>query len=84
MLLQLFLKDQLAATYGNLVHEGQFLEPAARDIEQFLASTQVTVSGTVKLQLMPYRFYVIGIESKHDLMSSEFGSYGEMNNAWLL
>lgn len=79
---QLFLKDQFSATYGNLVHEGQFLEPVARDIEQFLDSTQETVSGTVKLQLMPYRFYVIGIESKHDLMSSKFGSYGEMNNTW--
>ncbi len=79
---QLILKDQLSATYGNMVHEGQFLEPALRDIEKFLDNSQATVSGTVKLQLMPYRFYVIGIESKHDLMSSEFGSYGEMNNAW--
>jgi argininosuccinate synthase len=79
---QLFLKDQLSATYGSLVHEGQFLEPVARDIEKFLDSSQVTVSGTVNIRLMPYRFYVIGIESKHDLMSSQFGSYGEMNNAW--
>ncbi len=79
---QLFLKDQLSATYGSLVHEGQFLEPVARDIEKFLDSSQGTVSGTVNIRLMPYRFYVIGIESKHDLMSSQFGSYGEMNNAW--
>lgn len=79
---QLFMKDQLSATYGNLVHEGQFLEPVARDIEKFLDSSQETVSGKVKVQLMPHRFYVIGIESEHDLMSDEFGSYGEMNNAW--
>jgi argininosuccinate synthase len=25
---------------------------------------------------------VIGIQSRYDLMSSEFGSYGEMNNSW--
>jgi len=25
---------------------------------------------------------VLGIESSYDLMSSVFGSYGEMNNAW--
>ena len=27
-------------------------------------------------------FRSVGIESVHDLMSSKFGSYGEMNNAW--
>jgi len=26
---------------------------------------------------MPYRFQVIGIESKYDLMNSKFGKYGE-------
>lgn len=79
---QLFIKDQLAATYGNMVHEGQFLEPMMRNLEAFFNSTQQNVSGTVKIQLLPYRFFVVGIESKHDLMSSKFGSYGEMNNTW--
>jgi len=53
-----------------------------RNIETFLSETQVNVSGKVKVFLAPYRFHVVGIESKHDLMSSKFGSYGEMNNAW--
>lgn len=79
---QLAWKDQLAASYGSMVHEGQFLEPLMRDFEEFLDSTQDKVSGTVKLYLAPYRFHVIGIESEHDLMSSKFGSYGEMNNTW--
>ena len=30
----------------------------------------------------PYRFTVTGIESAHDLMSSRFGAYGEMNSGW--
>lgn len=79
---QLYWKDQLAVWYGNLLHEGQFLDPVMRNIEKFLEDTQHTVSGTVTLGLAPYRFYVVGIESDHDLMSSKFGSYGEMNNAW--
>ena len=79
---QLNLKDQVAQTYGNGVHEGQFLEPMMRDLETFFASTQQKVTGKVKVQLAPYRFYVIGIESENDLMSSKFGSYGEMNNTW--
>jgi len=79
---QLYWKDQLAVWYGNLLHEGQFLDPVMRNIEKFLDDTQTTVSGTVTVALAPYRFYVVGIQSPHDLMSSEFGSYGEMNNSW--
>ncbi|MNL37929.1 argininosuccinate synthase [compost metagenome] len=53
-----------------------------RNIEAFLADTQKVVSGKVFVELLPYRFNIIGIESAHDLMSNKFGSYGEMNNAW--
>lgn len=79
---QLYWKEQLANWYGNLLHEGQFLDPVMRNIEAFLTDTQQHVTGTAHVQLAPYRFYVSGIESKHDLMSAKFGSYGEMNNAW--
>ncbi|MDM1348007.1 argininosuccinate synthase [Myroides marinus] len=79
---QLSWKEQLAAFYGNYLHEGQFHDPVMRDMEAFLSSTQQTVSGKVIVELHPHRFVVIGIESEHDLMSNKFGSYGEMNNAW--
>jgi argininosuccinate synthase len=79
---QLYWKEQLANWYGNLLHEGQFLDPVMRNIETFLSDTQQHVSGTVHVQMEPYRFYVLGIESAFDLMSAKFGSYGEMNNAW--
>ena len=79
---QLNTKDPLANQYGSMVHEGQFLEPAMRDLESYLDATQDKVTGTVKVHLAPYRFHIIGIESKHDLMSDKFGSYGEMNNSW--
>lgn len=79
---QLSWKDQLAAFYGNWLHEGQFHDPVMRNIEAFLSDTQDTVSGKVFVKVNPYRFQIIGIESKHDLMSNKFGSYGEMNNSW--
>jgi argininosuccinate synthase len=53
-----------------------------RDIEAYLQSAQEQVSGRVFVQLHPYRFQVIGIESDNDLMSSKFGKYGEMNSGW--
>jgi argininosuccinate synthase len=79
---QLQWKDQLASFYGNWLHEGQIQDPVMRDIEAFLESSQQQVTGKVFVQLMPYRFQIIGIESKYDLMSSKFGKYGEMNNGW--
>lgn len=79
---QLSWKDQLAQFYGNWLHEGQYLDPVMRDIEAFLSHSQENVSGEVHIQLFPYRFQVLGIESAYDLMSSRFGKYGEMNLGW--
>jgi len=79
---QLFLKDQIASWYGNWMHEGMYLEPVMRDVEAFFTSSQQFVSGKVFVKLMPYRFELTGIDSKHDLMSAKFGSYGEMNRTW--
>lgn len=79
---QLQWKDQLAQFYGNWLHEGQILDPVMRDIEAFLQNSQQNVTGDVFVQLMPYRFQVIGIESKYDLMNSKFGKYGEMNTGF--
>jgi argininosuccinate synthase len=79
---QLSWKDNIANFYGNWLHEGQILDPVMRDIEAFLQSAQATVTGDVFVQVQPYYFQVIGIESKYDLMNSKFGKYGEMNNGW--
>ncbi len=79
---QLYWKEQLANWYGTLLHEGQYLEPVMRNVEKFLEDTQESVTGTVRVQLAPYHFYLLGITSPYDMMSSKFGTYGEMNKAW--
>jgi argininosuccinate synthase len=79
---QMLVKEQVASVYGGLVHEAQFLDPAARDIEALFERSQQCVSGTVYAALAPYRFQVTGVDSPHDLMSSQFGAYGEENRAW--
>ena len=79
---QLSWKDQLAQFYGNWLHEGQILDPVMRDIEAYFTSSQEQVTGKVSIQLLPYRFQIIGIESPNDLMSATFGNYGEINKAW--
>jgi argininosuccinate synthase len=79
---QLSWKDQISGFYGNYMHEGQMHDPVMRDIEAFLSSSQQTVTGRVIVELHPYRFVIVGVESDHDLMSNKFGSYGEMNEGY--
>ncbi|SDA74674.1 argininosuccinate synthase [Algoriphagus alkaliphilus] len=79
---QMFWKNQLSEFYGNHLHEGHYLDPVMRNLEAFLEDTQKYVTGDVRVLLQPYRFTLLGIESDHDLMSSKFGSYGEMNKGY--
>lgn len=79
---QQFQKDQLSNFYGMQIHEGNYLDPVIRDIESFFNSSQAKVTGDVFVTLSPFRFQLNGVESKHDLMNLDFGSYGEQNNKW--
>ena len=79
---QQYWKEQLGNWYGMFLHEAMYLEPVMRDIEKFLENSQDNVTGKVIIKLIPYTFQLVGIESDHDLMKSEFGQYGEMNKGW--
>ncbi|MHA7057544.1 argininosuccinate synthase [Aquimarina sp. M1] len=79
---QQYWKEQLANWYGMLLHEGNYLDPVMRNIEVFLQDSQKSVTGDVKVKLKPYHFVLEGIESEFDMMKSDFGQYGEMNNSW--
>lgn len=79
---QQYWKEQLANWYGMLLHEGNYLDPVMRNIEVFLEDTQKAVTGDVTVKLKPYQFILEGIDSDFDLMKSDFGQYGEMNNNW--
>ncbi|HEX7081151.1 MAG TPA: argininosuccinate synthase [Gammaproteobacteria bacterium] len=80
--LQMRVKDPLAQTYGDLVHEGKQLDPAARDIEALLASSQARVTGTVRCVLRPGSLFVAGAVSPHSLMAASRGKYGESAGEW--
>ena len=79
---QQYWKEQLANWYGMLLHEGNYLDPVMRNIEVFLDDSQKSVTGNVIVKLKPYHFTLEGIESQFDMMKSDFGQYGEMNNSW--
>ena len=79
---QQYWKDQVANWYGMFLHESQYLEPVMRDIEAMLQESQRHVNGEVILELRPYSFSTVGVDSKDDLVKTKFGEYGEMNKGW--
>lgn len=79
---QQYWKDQIGTWYGMFLHESQYLDPVMRDMEAFLESTQLHVSGTVEITLRPLGYTLVGVDSPYDLMKTDFGEYGEINKAW--
>lgn len=79
---QQYWKDQVANWYGMFLHESQYLEPVMRDIEAMLTESQRNVNGTAILELRPYGFSTVGVDSKDDLVKNKLGEYGEMQKGW--
>ena len=79
---QQYWKDQVANWYGMFLHESQYLEPVMPDIEAMLTSSQRHVNGKVTLELRPYGFSTVGVDSPDDLVKNPFGEYGEMQRGW--
>ena len=79
---QQYWKDQTANWYGMFLHESQYLEPVMRDIEAMLESSQRNVNGTVTLELRPYSFSTVGVDSPDDLVKNKLGEYGEGAKGW--
>ena len=79
---QAFWKDQLARFYGDRLHEGQYFDPALRDIEALITSSQARVTGETRVRLAPGRFQVVGTRSPHSMMDASVATYGEENRLW--
>jgi argininosuccinate synthase len=76
------IKETVAQPYGDLVHEGQHLDPVCRDIEALLQSSQARVSGEVSVLLRPGSMFVEGVTSPYSLMAASKGVYGESAGEW--
>ena len=76
------IKESVAGPYGDLVHEGQLLDPVCRDIEALLLSSQERVTGDVHVLLRPGQCFVEGVESAYSMMAASKGVYGEAVGEW--
>ncbi len=76
------IKDTVAQPYGDLLHEGQHLDPVCRDIEALLVSSQARVTGEAHVLFRPGAAFVEGVTSPYSLMSASKGVYGEAAGEW--
>jgi argininosuccinate synthase len=76
------IKELVSGPYGDLVHEGQLLDPVCRDIEALLLCSQERVTGVVHVQMRPGQAFVSGVESVYSLMTASKGVYGEAVGEW--
>jgi argininosuccinate synthase len=79
---QTFWKDHLSRFYGDRLHEGHYFDPALRDIEALITSSQERVTGDTRVRLAPGRFLVTGTRSPYSLMDRSVATYGEENRLW--
>jgi argininosuccinate synthase len=76
------IKELVSQPYGDLVHEGQLLDPVCRDIEALLLSSQERVTGDVHVLFRPGNLFIEGVESPYSLMAASKGVYGESVGEW--
>lgn len=76
------VKETAARTYGDLIHEGQFLEPTCRDLEALFRSSQVRVEGDVSILFRQGLAFVEGVTSPWSLRDVSRSTYGEAIGEW--
>ena len=70
-------KQQIALKFAELVYYGQWFTPLREELSAFVATTQQTVTGQVKLKLYKGNIIPAGITSPYSLYSEEIATFGE-------
>jgi argininosuccinate synthase len=69
-------KPLLEQRWAELVYDGQWFSPLRRAIDAFVASTQASVSGEVRLRFEPGACTVVGRRSDASLYDLSLATYG--------
>jgi len=69
-------------SFGDRLHEGHYFDPALRDIEALITSSQSRVTGETRIRCAPGRFLVTGARSPHSMMDPSVATYGEEHTLW--
>jgi argininosuccinate synthase len=71
------LKDELALRYADLVYDGRWWTPEREALDAGIASTQVRVTGSVRLKLYKGGVTVAGRESPYALYQPGYATFGK-------
>ncbi len=71
----LHYKQQIALKYAEMVYNGQWFHPLRESLDAFIASTQRSVSGSVRVKLLKGRATVAGTESPTSLYDPALASF---------
>ena len=70
-------KQSVAIKFAELVYNGLWYTPLREALSAFVAETQKTVTGEVKLKLYKGNITNVSLTSPYSLYSEEFASFGE-------
>lgn len=70
-------KEGVAVKYAELVYDGKWFCPLREALAAFVAETQKTVTGTVRMKLYKGNCTHVGIQSPYSLYMEEFATFGE-------
>ncbi|MXV92783.1 MAG: argininosuccinate synthase, partial [Chloroflexi bacterium] len=70
-------KDITASKYAELVYNGMWYSTLREALDGFVAITQATVTGTVRLKLYKGNIIVAGRQSPYSLYREDYASFGE-------
>lgn len=69
-------KEQVAIRYAELVYDGMWFSPLKEALDAFVDSTQLTVTGTVRLKLYKGNIMSAGAKSPYSLYHEGFVTFG--------
>jgi len=69
------MKNRLAQEYAQLVYDGLWFTPLRSALDAFVAETQKTVTGSVKVKLYRGNLTVAGRTSPHSLYNAKLATY---------
>jgi argininosuccinate synthase len=69
-------KEQVAIRYAELVYDGMWFSPLKEALDAFVDSTQLTVTGTVRLKLYKGNIISAGATSPYSLYHEGFVTFG--------
>ncbi|MDL2237924.1 argininosuccinate synthase [Christensenellaceae bacterium OttesenSCG-928-K19] len=70
-------KALISNEYADLVYNGMWFSPLREALAAFVAETQKTVTGTVRVKLYKGNCVHVGIKSPYSLYSEEIATFGE-------